>query len=121
MLLFTLLVKLWRRARKSITIMLSMKSLGTDRRTPSSLRQRTAYSQSTCYMDIKIAITLLMSEIVLLITEIDKQPAGSHGAGRGVLPSTEPRCNCVWEVLTGNPSCEEPATIWTSLPRTMAG
>lgn len=52
-----------------------------------------------------------MLEIVLLITEIDKQPAGSHGAGRGgVLPSTEPRCNGVQEVLTGNPSCEEPAT-----------
>ena len=63
-----------------------------------------------------------MSEIVLLITETDKQPAGSHGAGRGgVLPSTEPRCNGVQEVLTGNSRCEEPATIWTSPPGTMAG
>lgn len=121
MLLFTLLVKLWRRALKSMPIMFSMKSFGTRTYTP-FLWQHTILSQLKCYKKIKIAITVLMSEIVLLITETDKQPAGSHRAGRGeVLPGTEPRCNSVQEVLTGNPSSEEPATIFTSLPRAVAG
>lgn len=48
-----------------------------------------------------------MSEIVLLITETDKQSSGLRGAGRaGVLPKIEPRCSSVQEVLTGNPCCE---------------
>lgn len=114
--LLTLLAELWKRALKSITIMLSMKFLGTCTHIPFSLRQHTTLSQLKCYKNIKIAATLITSEIILLITETDKQPAGSHGAGRGgVLPSMG---NGVQEVLTDNPSCEEPATIRTSLPRT---
>lgn len=42
-------------------------------------------------------------------------------AGRGVLPGTEQRYNGVQEVLTSNPSCEEPAAVCTSLPRAVAG
>lgn len=57
-----------------------------------------------------------MSEIVLLITETDKQSSGFQGAGRGgVLLSTEPRCNSVQEVLTGSTRCEETGQVYQGL------
>lgn len=57
-----------------------------------------------------------MSEIVLLITETDKQSSGFRGAERdGVLPIAEPRCSNVQEVLTSNLCCEETGQVYQGL------
>lgn len=57
-----------------------------------------------------------MSEIVLLITETNKQSSGFHGTGKGgVLPITKPMCSSVQKVVTGNPCCEKPGQVYQGL------